>query len=168
MVVALFSPALELETFVRSRLHTVSCLILTQVPPISTHVSFMGSVSGLWVAFCCPFGNIIEKIWLFSEFIFPSWQVLKKKTPEAVKELIFLQGSRCPQHLDFGNILRTVSLSNESERYALCLTGRLSPPPKKRCCWTASRHVRQGEICFCSGLPLSSTFSSNCCWYPSS
>lgn len=52
---------------------------------------------------------------------------VNKKTPEAVKELIFLQGSRCPQHLDFGNTLRTVSLSNESERYALCLTGRLSP-----------------------------------------
>lgn len=75
----LFSPPLELETFVRSRLHTVSCLILTQVPPISTHVSFMDSVSGLWVVFCCPFGNIVEKIWLFSEFIFPSWQVFKKR-----------------------------------------------------------------------------------------
>lgn len=43
-----------------------------------------------------------------------------------MKELILLQGSRCLQHLDFGNILRTVSLSNESERYTLCLTGRLS------------------------------------------
>lgn len=135
--------------------------------PAHTHCNATDNLSGLQVFFCYLFGNIIEKnLFVFWMYLSSLASILYIYIPEAVKELILFQCSRCLQHLDFGNILRTVSLSNESERYALCLTGPLSPeetllpdciPP----CST-------GWEMFSFRLTLFSTFSSNCSWYPSS
>lgn len=116
----LFSPCLELET--RQKSLTYNVLFSPRESPTHIHFSFVDSISGPWVCFLKH--NWEKSSWFLNVPLLPGERY---KIPEAMKGLILFPRSRCLQHLDFGNILRTVSLSNESERYALYLTGPLSP-----------------------------------------